>query len=336
MTTLTTIALGDGLTTAPSGYGAMGLAEVYGAVDEADALATLHHVLDAGIDMVDTADLYGAGSNERLVAKVLADRRGEVTLATKFGIVPEDETYTQMGTRNDAAYVREAMTTPASSGWAPTSSTCTTCTDDRSACRSRRWWEPWPSWSPPARCATSGFPRSRPPSCAPRAPCTPSPRSRASGRCGAATSSGWSCRPPSSWASEFVPYSPLGRGFLTGTIGTDTDLSADWRGGLSRFSGDARDANLALVATLQGIADELEATQAQVALAWLRHRGTELGLPVVPDPRDPAHRAGRRKLRLTRAGTPRRRDGSTGRPGDAVVGRRSDQDDPNWVSDTRE
>ncbi len=79
--------LGTGLTTSAIGYGAMGLAEVYGPVDEADALATLHHVVDSGIDLIDTADVYGAGSNERLIGRLLADRRAEVTLATKFGIV---------------------------------------------------------------------------------------------------------------------------------------------------------------------------------------------------------------------------------------------------------
>jgi len=81
------VPLGAGLTTSAIGYGSMGLAEVYGPVDEADALATLHHVVDSGIDLVDTADVYGDGSNERLVGRLLADRREEVVVATKFGIV---------------------------------------------------------------------------------------------------------------------------------------------------------------------------------------------------------------------------------------------------------
>ena len=81
-----------------------------------------------------------------------------------------------------------------------------------------------------------------------------------------------------------MPYAPLGRGFLTGSITGDTDLSADWRGGLARFSGTARDANLALVDVVRRIARDLTATPAQVALAWLRHRGAALGLGVVPIP----------------------------------------------------
>ena len=64
----------------------MALTPVYGEVDDTESLATLHRCLDLGVTFIDTANVYGGGNNERLIAKLLADRRDEVTLATKFGI----------------------------------------------------------------------------------------------------------------------------------------------------------------------------------------------------------------------------------------------------------
>jgi aryl-alcohol dehydrogenase-like predicted oxidoreductase len=83
----------------------------------------------------------------------------------------------------------------------------------------------------------------------------------------------------------FVPYSPLGRGFLTGTVRSAADLSpADLRRSMPRFAGDALDTNLAVVAAVAAVAAELGATAAQVALAWLRYRGDALGIATVPIP----------------------------------------------------
>ena len=83
--TSATVQLGDGLSVSPLGFGGMALTPVYGDVDPAEALATLHHAVDAGVSFIDTADIYGGGSNEELIARLLKDRRGEVQLATKFG-----------------------------------------------------------------------------------------------------------------------------------------------------------------------------------------------------------------------------------------------------------
>ena len=80
-----TTKLDDDFPVSAIGFGAGALA-VYGAVDDAEALATLNRCVDLGVTFIDTADVYGGGSNERLIAKLLADRRYDVTLATKFGI----------------------------------------------------------------------------------------------------------------------------------------------------------------------------------------------------------------------------------------------------------
>jgi aryl-alcohol dehydrogenase-like predicted oxidoreductase len=84
----------------------------------------------------------------------------------------------------------------------------------------------------------------------------------------------------------FVPYSPLGRGFLTGTVASAADLTeaSDFRRNLPRFSEQALENNLAVVDVIRAVADEREATAAQVALAWLRYRADELGVASVPIP----------------------------------------------------
>ena len=106
--TAATVRLGDGLMVSPLGFGGMALTPVYGEVDPAEALRTLHHAVDAGVSFIDTADIYGGGSNEELIARLLKERRGEVQLATKFGLVGTPSAgYTDI--RGDAAYVRQAV-----------------------------------------------------------------------------------------------------------------------------------------------------------------------------------------------------------------------------------
>src|SRR6202140_100717 len=80
------VTLGDGLTVSAIGFGAMALTPVYGEVDDTESLATLNRRVDLGVTFIDTANVYGGGENEKLIARLLADRRDEVTRATKFGI----------------------------------------------------------------------------------------------------------------------------------------------------------------------------------------------------------------------------------------------------------
>ena len=89
------------------GLGCMGMSYAYGATDRTEALGTLHRALDLGVTFLDTADIYGAGHNEELLAEVLADRRDEVVLATKFGILPGDDGY-PVGVDGRPEYVRSA------------------------------------------------------------------------------------------------------------------------------------------------------------------------------------------------------------------------------------
>lgn len=108
MTTVPITTLGNDLSVSAVGFGAMTLSGVYGATSDDDALATLHHAVDVGVSFIDTADVYGAGSNEVLISKLLKGRRDEVVLATKFGIAGSIADKT-MQARNDSAYVRESV-----------------------------------------------------------------------------------------------------------------------------------------------------------------------------------------------------------------------------------
>jgi aryl-alcohol dehydrogenase-like predicted oxidoreductase len=137
----------------------------------------------------------------------------------------------------------------------------------------------------------------------------------------------------------FVPYSPLGRGFLTGTVDASKLGSNDFRRNIPRFAETALDANQAVVAAVRAVAAELSnpghtATPAQVALAWLLARGRKLGLPVVPIPGTrKADRIDENLGALDLVLTPAQLE-TLDAAADDVVGSRSA--DPRWVSEGRE
>src|ERR1700681_1827386 len=99
--------LGQGLTVSAEGLGCMGMSDAYGPADQAEAIATIHRALDLGVTLLDTADMYGPWTNERLVGRAIAGRRDEVVLATKFGNV-RGAAGERLGIRGDPEYVRHA------------------------------------------------------------------------------------------------------------------------------------------------------------------------------------------------------------------------------------
>ena len=132
----------------------------------------------------------------------------------------------------------------------------------------------------------------------------------------------------------FVPYSPLGRGFLTGTVDASSLGANDFRRRIPRFAEEAADANQGVVEAVRSVAAELSATPAQVALAWLLEQGKRLGMGVVPIPGTrKTHRIDENLGALSLDLTPAQLD-ALDQAADAVVGSRSA--DPNWVSQGRE
>jgi aryl-alcohol dehydrogenase-like predicted oxidoreductase len=282
-----TVTLGDELSVSAMGFGAMALTPVYGEVDDTESLATLHHCVDIGVTFLDTANVYGGGDNERLISRLLADRRDEVTLATKFGIAsrPADRAAGNLVAHGDAAYVRSSID----------ESLQRLNTDVVDLYYMHRRDPSVPieeTVGAMAELVAAGkvhhLGLSEVTADEIRAAVAVHPI--------AAVQSEWSI-----WSRDvernvvpaaaelgvgFVPYSPLGRGFLTGTIQSAADLSStnDFRTTMPRFAEGALDANLAVVGLVTRVAQEVGATAAQVALAWLRYRAGALGVASVPIP----------------------------------------------------
>jgi aryl-alcohol dehydrogenase-like predicted oxidoreductase len=281
------VTLGDELSVSAIGFGAMALTPVYGDVDDAESLATLNRCLDLGVTFIDTANIYGNGDNERLIAKLLADRRDEVTLATKFGIQgnPADRAAGRIGVRGDADYVRQSID--------ESLQRLQTDVVDLYYMHRRDLSVPIEETvGAMAELVTAGKVRhlglSEVTADELRAAVAVHPIT--------AVQSEWSI-----WSRDvekyvvpaaaelgvgFVPYSPLGRGFLTGTVRSAADLSekSDFRRNMPRFRDGALDANLAVVDVVRSVAEQQSATPAQVALAWLRYRAGALGVAAVPIP----------------------------------------------------
>ena len=296
-----TVDLGDELTVSAIGFGAMALTPVYGEVDDTESLATLHRCVDLGVTFIDTANVYGGGNNERLIAKLLADRRDEVTLATKFGIAgnPADRAAGVPGVRGDAAYVRQCID--------ESLSRLNTDVVDLYYMHRRDVTVPIEETvGAMAELVDAGKVRhlglSEVTAGELRAAVAVHPI--------AAVQSEWSI-----WSRDvernvipaaaelgvgFVPYSPLGRGFLTGTVRSAADLGsqADFRRNLPRFAEGALDANLAVVDAVSAVAAEQGATRgagrpglAAVPRGRSRHR-------LRADPRDPSRRPRGRESRF--------------------------------------
>jgi aryl-alcohol dehydrogenase-like predicted oxidoreductase len=281
------VKLGDELSVSAIGFGAMALTPVYGEVDDTESLATLNSAVDLGVTFIDTANIYGGGANEKLISKLLADRRDEVTLATKFGIAgnPADRAAGRPGVRGDAAYVRQCID--------ESLQRLQTDVVDLYYMHRRDVNVPIEETvGAMAELVTAGKVRhlglSEVTADELRAAVAVHPI--------AAVQSEWSI-----WSRDveqnvvpaaaelgvgFVPYSPLGRGFLTGTVRSAADLSSpkDFRKTMPRFSGGALDANLAVVEVVKAVAAQQDATPAQIALAWLRYRADALGVSSVPIP----------------------------------------------------
>ncbi|MEU9132945.1 aldo/keto reductase [Kitasatospora sp. NPDC048540] len=283
--TLPTTALGTGGPVVGSqGLGCMGMSEFYGPTDTAEALATLDAALAAGVTLFDTADVYGSGHNEELIGPFVRANRDRVVLATKFAIERRADDPSYRGVRNDPAYVRAAVD-------ASLRRLGVEVIDLYYMHRRDPRVPLAESVGAMAELVQAGKVRhlglSEVTGDELRAAHAVHPI--------AALQSEWSVfsrdveRTAVPAAAElgvaFVPYSPLGRGFLTGAFTAAEQLAADdYRRSHPQFSGENAARNAALVAPIQKVAAERGVTAAQVALAWVHQRAEVHGLTVVPIP----------------------------------------------------
>ncbi|HKE74267.1 MAG TPA: aldo/keto reductase [Acidimicrobiales bacterium] len=264
----------SGLTVSAQGFGCMSLTDfAYGPVVESDAVATLERALDLGVTFVDTADIYGLTENEKLVGRTIAPRRDEVVLATKFGNVVRDGSRSVDGS---AGYVPEA---------------CDASLARLGVDHIDLWYLHRPDTTVPveetvgamAEQVTAGKVRALGLSEA----SADTIRRAAATHPIAALQSEWSlftrgleaeivptCR---ELGIGLVPFSPLGRGLLTGRVTSTDDLAAnDFRRSNPRFSEGNFERNLAAVAVVEDVAEARGCTPGQVALAWLAQQGDDV------------------------------------------------------------
>jgi aryl-alcohol dehydrogenase-like predicted oxidoreductase len=270
---------GQGLEVSRQGLGCMGMSEFYGEADDAESTAVIHRALELGVTLLDTADMYGVGANERLVGRAIADRREQVVLATKFGSV-RGENGERLGIRGDADYVREA---------------CDASLRRLGVDHVDLYYQHRVDFEVPIEETVGAM-----------AELVAAGKVRYLGLSEAAPETirrAHAVHPISALQTEyslwtrdverkilptvrelgigFVAYSPLGRGFLSGRWRSPEAIpEGDFRRDNPRFQGANFERNMAIVERVRELADAKGATPAQLALAWVTHRGED----VVPIP----------------------------------------------------
>jgi aryl-alcohol dehydrogenase-like predicted oxidoreductase len=269
----------QGLTVSALGLGCMQMSGTYGSADETEAIATIHEALDLGINFFDTAEVYGPFENEKLVGRALKDRRDQVSIATKFGFIIQDGR--PIGTNSRPEHVKEV---------------CDASLQRLGVDHIDLFYQHRVDKNVPIEDTVGAL-----------ADLVKAGKVRYIGLSEAGAANirrAHAVHPVTALQSEYslwernieaevlptirelgiglVPYSPLGRGFLTGTAKRAEDLpEGDWRKvNVPRFQGENFDRNLALVEVVKEIAARKGCTPAQIALAWLLH----LGKDIVPIP----------------------------------------------------
>jgi aryl-alcohol dehydrogenase-like predicted oxidoreductase len=271
-----------GLTVSAQGLGCMGMSEWYGHTDWDESVATIRRALDLGVTFIDTADIYGAGHNEVLVGRAISGRRDEVQLATKFGIDRSGGDDKRV-IRGERGYVKRACETSLLRLGVDV-------IDLYYLHRPPQTAEIEETVGAMAELVAEGKVRhlglSEVDSALLR-------RAHAVHPITAVQSeySLWARDPETTVLDALrdlgvglVPYSPLGRGFLTGTVDVAALDARDFRSRNPRFTGSALEANQAIADAVRSVADAKGVAPAQVALAWVQGAGDRLGIPVVPIP----------------------------------------------------
>lgn len=283
--TLTTRKLGSqGLQVSAIGLGCMGMSQSYGPADEAESTATLHRAIELGCTFLDTAEVYGPYTNEELLGRALKGRRDQVTIATKFGFRLENGK--QVGTERDSRpeHIREAVD----------GSLSRLATDHIDLLYQHRI-DPAVPIEDVAGTVGDLVAQGK-------------VRFFGLSEAGAANiRRAHAVHPVTAVQSEYslwernlepeiipllaelgiglVPFSPLGRGFLTGDVKRAEDYpEGDFRRGDPRYQGENYDANVEAARIVLDIAAGKSVKPGQIALAWLLHKSADFGIDIVPIP----------------------------------------------------